>query len=330
MKILKSLSNTEFLSQNFEILSQIRDSPLTGNLHLRLLRLIDDRILTVCDNRYGGLHIREEEGHRSCSLVEPVCFLKTQCLETQCRMGVSPTLHPSFPAGSIDFSLRVEEAPISSSVAARRRSHLRPPIPPPAHTAFLNAFGGQLIGTLNHGENRRQKKKADVFKPVMVNKDQGKTNKDDANGSDNLSAVDILSACNLVNYFGKMVLGGSGVGGSRTKAGAIRCKKDFMTKSTLGQQQMRFMVPVWSCANWKGPEGIFEKSLQFVPDLCFKWSKNEKTYFMLAEANRSWNLLRGKLQDYCEVVEGYEREMGLKKNNPLVTNADRKVRKGEI
>lgn len=29
---------------------------------------------------------------------------------------------------------------------------------------------------------------------------------------DNLSAVDILSACNLVNYFGKMILGGSGVG----------------------------------------------------------------------------------------------------------------------
>lgn len=29
---------------------------------------------------------------------------------------------------------------------------------------------------------------------------------------DNLSAVDILSACNLVNYFGKTVLGGSGVG----------------------------------------------------------------------------------------------------------------------
>lgn len=29
---------------------------------------------------------------------------------------------------------------------------------------------------------------------------------------DNLSAIDILSACNLVNYFGKMNLGGSGVG----------------------------------------------------------------------------------------------------------------------
>nr|GEX17269.1 double-strand break repair protein MRE11 [Tanacetum cinerariifolium] len=28
---------------------------------------------------------------------------------------------------------------------------------------------------------------------------------------DNLSADDILSACNLVNYFGRMVLGGSGV-----------------------------------------------------------------------------------------------------------------------
>lgn len=29
---------------------------------------------------------------------------------------------------------------------------------------------------------------------------------------DNLSAVDILSSCNLVNYFGKVVLGGQGVG----------------------------------------------------------------------------------------------------------------------
>ncbi|KAF7836778.1 double-strand break repair protein MRE11 [Senna tora] len=37
-------------------------------------------------------------------------------------------------------------------------------------------------------------------------------NHDDPAGVDNLSAVDILSACNLVNYFGKTVLGGSGVG----------------------------------------------------------------------------------------------------------------------
>ncbi|KAL6574959.1 meiotic recombination [Orobanche minor] len=37
-------------------------------------------------------------------------------------------------------------------------------------------------------------------------------NHDDPAGVDNLSAVDILSACNLVNYFGKMVLEGSGVG----------------------------------------------------------------------------------------------------------------------
>lgn len=29
---------------------------------------------------------------------------------------------------------------------------------------------------------------------------------------DNLSAIDILAACNLVNYFGKVVLGGTGVG----------------------------------------------------------------------------------------------------------------------
>ncbi|XP_021758718.1 LOW QUALITY PROTEIN: double-strand break repair protein MRE11-like [Chenopodium quinoa] len=37
-------------------------------------------------------------------------------------------------------------------------------------------------------------------------------NHDDPAGVDNLSAVDIFSACNLVNYFGKMDLGGSGVG----------------------------------------------------------------------------------------------------------------------
>ncbi|PKU85900.1 Double-strand break repair protein MRE11 [Dendrobium catenatum] len=37
-------------------------------------------------------------------------------------------------------------------------------------------------------------------------------NHDDPAGVDNLSAIDILSASNLVNYFGKMILGGSGVG----------------------------------------------------------------------------------------------------------------------
>ncbi|KAL3696516.1 hypothetical protein R1sor_010592 [Riccia sorocarpa] len=37
-------------------------------------------------------------------------------------------------------------------------------------------------------------------------------NHDDPAGVDNLSAVDILSSCNLVNYFGKVVLGGQGVG----------------------------------------------------------------------------------------------------------------------
>ncbi|CAO2036664.1 unnamed protein product [Urochloa humidicola] len=37
-------------------------------------------------------------------------------------------------------------------------------------------------------------------------------NHDDPAGVDNLSAIDIVSACNLVNYFGKMDLGGSGVG----------------------------------------------------------------------------------------------------------------------
>jgi double-strand break repair protein MRE11 len=38
-------------------------------------------------------------------------------------------------------------------------------------------------------------------------------NHDDPSGADNLSAVDLLSACGLVNYFGKVVRheGGAGV-----------------------------------------------------------------------------------------------------------------------
>lgn len=34
-------------------------------------------------------------------------------------------------------------------------------------------------------------------------------NHDDPSGSDNLSAVDILSSCKLVNYFGKHLLAGA-------------------------------------------------------------------------------------------------------------------------
>ena len=37
-------------------------------------------------------------------------------------------------------------------------------------------------------------------------------NHDDPTGADNLSAVDVLSSCRLVNYFGKHSLGGSNIG----------------------------------------------------------------------------------------------------------------------
>lgn len=47
-------------------------------------------------------------------------------------------------------------------------------------------------------------------------------NHDDPAGVDNLSAIDILSTCNLVNYFGKMVLGGSAVGQIRIHPILIR------------------------------------------------------------------------------------------------------------
>ncbi|KAJ4762397.1 Double-strand break repair protein MRE11 [Rhynchospora pubera] len=62
-------------------------------------------------------------------------------------------------------------------------------------------------------------------------------NHDDPAGVDNLSAIDILSACNLVNYFGKMVLGGSGVG--QIKVYPILIKKGTTSAALYGLGNIR-------------------------------------------------------------------------------------------
>lgn len=82
-------------------------------------------------------------------------------------------------------------------------------------------------------------------------------NHDDPAGVDNLSAIDILSACNLVNYFGKMVLGGSGVG--QITLYPILIRKDVTSVALYGMGNIRderlnrmFQTP--HAVQWMRPE----------------------------------------------------------------------------
>jgi double-strand break repair protein MRE11 len=54
-------------------------------------------------------------------------------------------------------------------------------------------------------------------------------NHDDPSGADNLSAVDILSSCKLVNYFGKQHLGGAS--GQRLSISPVLIKKVSFKKT---------------------------------------------------------------------------------------------------
>ncbi|KAF4349698.1 hypothetical protein G4B88_023220, partial [Cannabis sativa] len=82
-------------------------------------------------------------------------------------------------------------------------------------------------------------------------------NHDDPAGVDNLSAVDILSACNLVNYFGKMVLGGSGVG--QITLNPILIKKGSTAVALYGlgnirDERLNRMFQTPHAVQWMRPE----------------------------------------------------------------------------
>nr|XP_010906375.1 double-strand break repair protein MRE11 isoform X3 [Elaeis guineensis] len=82
-------------------------------------------------------------------------------------------------------------------------------------------------------------------------------NHDDPAGVDNLSAIDILSACNLVNYFGKMVLGGSGVG--QIKLCPILIKKGTTSVALYGlgnirDERLNRMFQTPHAVQWMRPE----------------------------------------------------------------------------
>ncbi|KAI5412038.1 meiotic recombination [Lathyrus oleraceus] len=82
-------------------------------------------------------------------------------------------------------------------------------------------------------------------------------NHDDPAGVDNLSVVDILSACNLVNYFGKTVLGGSGVG--QITINPILIKKGSTAVALYGlgnirDERLNRMFQTPHAVQWMRPE----------------------------------------------------------------------------
>ncbi|KAL0886706.1 hypothetical protein Bca101_010689 [Brassica carinata] len=82
-------------------------------------------------------------------------------------------------------------------------------------------------------------------------------NHDDPAGVDNLSAIDILSACNLVNYFGKMNLGGSGVG--QISLYPILMRKGSTTVALYGlgnirDERLNRMFQTPHAVQWMRPE----------------------------------------------------------------------------
>uniref|UniRef100_A0A7N0SXW4 Double-strand break repair protein n=1 Tax=Kalanchoe fedtschenkoi TaxID=63787 RepID=A0A7N0SXW4_KALFE len=83
-------------------------------------------------------------------------------------------------------------------------------------------------------------------------------NHDDPAGVDNLSAVDILSACNLVNYFGKMILEGSGVG--QINLSPILIKKGLTSVAMYGlgnirDERLNRMFQTPHAVEWTRPDG---------------------------------------------------------------------------
>ncbi|GAB2284579.1 meiotic recombination [Dionaea muscipula] len=82
-------------------------------------------------------------------------------------------------------------------------------------------------------------------------------NHDDPAGVDNLSAIDILSTCNLVNYFGKMALGGSGVG--EITLYPILIRKGFTAVALYGlgnirDERLNRMFQTPHAVQWMRPE----------------------------------------------------------------------------
>lgn len=83
-------------------------------------------------------------------------------------------------------------------------------------------------------------------------------NHDDPAGADNLSAVDVLSTCNLVNYFGKAALGGSGVGKIRIEPVLLKkgnTKVGIYGLGNVRDERLGRMFQTPGCVEWARPAG---------------------------------------------------------------------------
>ncbi|DBA79384.1 TPA: hypothetical protein ACH3X2_000030 [Trebouxia sp. C0005] len=81
-------------------------------------------------------------------------------------------------------------------------------------------------------------------------------NHDDPAGADNLSAVDVLSTCNLVNYFGKAALSGSGVGKIRIEPVLLKkgnTKVGIYGLGNVRDERLGRMFQTPGCVEWARP-----------------------------------------------------------------------------
>jgi len=76
-------------------------------------------------------------------------------------------------------------------------------------------------------------------------------------GQDNLSALDILSSSNLINYFGKAVLAGSGVGQIAVQPILLN-KVEATMESTLPGLACR-ATPLARCSLGRQPKGVSQR-----------------------------------------------------------------------
>ncbi|XP_062191206.1 double-strand break repair protein MRE11-like [Phragmites australis] len=89
-------------------------------------------------------------------------------------------------------------------------------------------------------------------------------NHDDPTGADNLSAIDTLSACNFLNYFGKMNLGSTGVGNITVSPILIRKVETSVALYGLGNirdGRLNRMLHEPHAVNWMQPESRDETPL---------------------------------------------------------------------
>ena len=91
----------------------------------------------------------------------------------------------------------------------------------------------------------------------LKNPEKRKGNHDDPAGGENLSALDLLATCNLVNYFGKHTLSGGGAGKIKLKPVLMQKGRTRLALYGLGyirDARLHQMFSVKGNVEWARPE----------------------------------------------------------------------------